>query len=76
MGWLIGAIVVVVIIVIWSIKGKQSEATYETLETTEGVYEGDIVNGKPHGKGVFSFHEGSRAWEHCFDDKIHSISCE
>ncbi len=32
---------------------------YGVLTTSNGSYEGEIVKGKPHGKGSFSFHDGS-----------------
>ncbi len=33
---------------------------YGTLTTTTGAYEGDLVDGKPHGRGVFLFNDGGR----------------
>ncbi len=60
MEWLIAAIAVTALIVIWYIKGKKHVKSYGTLGTTEGTYEGDLVNGKPHGKGVLSFNDGGR----------------
>ncbi len=41
-------------------KGKKHAETYGILETTKGIYEGDLVNGEPHGQGVFSFNDGGR----------------
>lgn len=38
----------------------RSAKSYGSLETSEGTYEGDLVNDKPHGKGVFSFNDGGR----------------
>ena len=38
----------------------RSTKSYGNLSTTEGTYEGDLVNDKPHGKGVFSFNDGGR----------------
>lgn len=39
--------------------GKQ-EPIYGTITTTNGQYEGYLVNGKPHGQGVFLFNDGGR----------------
>lgn len=35
--------------------GKKS---YGSLSTNKGTYEGELVNNKPHGKGVFRFNDG------------------
>jgi len=39
--------------------GKK-EVVYGNITTTNGRYEGDLVNGRPHGKGTFFFNDGGR----------------
>lgn len=36
------------------------QKTYGTITTTNGMYEGELVNGRPHGRGVFLFNDGGR----------------
>ena len=38
------------------------------LEPIEGWYEGEMLNGLPHGRGLFTYSDGTGRWEGIFEN--------